>query len=141
MNSLLSQFMTSEVQAVLIGILVLLLILYILSIFWAVRDAQLRGTGWALGLLAIIPIVGLVMYCMVRPSLLQADKEEQDLELALKQRELMKFGDCANCGYPVEDDYVICPNCHTRLKNLCPTCHKALDPNWSVCPYCTTQIR
>ncbi len=53
----------------------------------------------------------------------------------------MKYGDCANCGYPVEHDYVMCPNCHTRLKNLCPTCHHALDPQWSVCPYCTTQIK
>ena len=34
----------------------------------------------------------------------------------------MRYGDCANCGYPVEEDYVMCPNCHQRLKNLCPTC-------------------
>lgn len=78
---------------------------------------------------------------MIRPPLLKADREEQDLELALKQRELMKFGDCAKCGYPVEADYVLCPNCHTRLKNLCPTCHHALDPAWTVCPYCTTKIK
>ena len=63
------------------------------------------------------------------------------LGIVLKQRELMKFGDCANCGYPVEADYVLCPNCHTRLKNLCPTCHHALDPAWTVCPYCTTKIK
>ena len=140
MNDLLKQFLTPEVQMAITALVVLIIVLYILSIFWAVRDAQGRGFGWAWGLLAIIPIVGLIAYCMVRPPLLQADREEQDLELALKQRQLMRYGDCTNCGYPVEADYVICPNCHQRLKNLCPTCHHALDPSWTVCPYCTTPI-
>ena len=40
----------------------------------------------------------------------------------------MKFGECANCGYPVESDFVLCPNCHQRLKNLCGTCNHALEP-------------
>ncbi len=141
MSGIMSQFLTAEVQTALMVVVVILILLYVLSIFWAVRDAQLRGFGWAWGLLSIVPILGLIIYCIVRPPLLQADREEQDLEMALKQRELMKFGDCGNCGYPVEHDYVMCPNCHTRLKNLCPTCNHALDPQWSVCPYCTTQIK
>ena len=141
MNEIMSQFLTSEVQTVLFALLGIVVVLYLLSIFWAARDARARGFGWAWGLLSVVPIVGLVAYCMIRPPLLKADREEQDLELALKQRELMKFGDCAKCGYPVEADYVLCPNCHTRLKNLCPTCHHALDPAWTVCPYCTTKIK
>ena len=141
MSGIMSQFLTGELQVVFMAFVVILILLYVLSIFWSVRDAQTRGFGWGWGLLSIIPIVGLIVYCIVRPPLLEADREEQELELALKQRELMKYGDCANCGYPVEHDYVMCPNCHTRLKNLCPTCHHALDPQWSVCPYCTTQIK
>lgn len=141
MNEIMSQFLTSEVQTVLFALLGIVVVLYLLSIFWAARDARARGFGWAWGLLSVVPIVGLIAYCMIRPPLLKADREEQDLELALKQRELMKFGDCAKCGYPVEADYVLCPNCHTRLKNLCPTCHHALDPAWTVCPYCTTKIK
>lgn len=140
MSDLLSQIMTPEVMGALSVIVILFVILYVLSIFWSVRDASLRDIPWALGLLSIIPIVGLVAYCMIRPALLKSDREEQDLEIALKRRELMRYGDCANCGYPVEEDYVMCPNCHQRLKNLCSTCHHALDPSWSVCPYCTTPI-
>ncbi len=140
MSSLLSQILRPEVMTALVVFVVLLLILYILSIVWSVRDAADRGTVWALGLLSIIPIAGIVAYCLVRPPLLQSDKEEQELELALKQRELMKYGECGHCGYPVEADYVLCPHCHQRLKNLCPTCHHALEPSWTICPYCTTQI-
>ena len=123
---------------VVLGILALL---YVLSIIWVARDSYLRGAPWALWtLVAIIPLVGLIAYCMLRPSLYQIDRDEQELEIAMKKRELMKYGECAHCGYPVEADYVICPNCLTKLKNLCPTCGHALDSSWKVCPYCSTTV-
>lgn len=84
MNEIMSQFLTSEVQTVLFALLGIVVVLYLLSIFWAARDARARGFGWAWGLLSVVPIVGLVAYCMIRPPLLKADREEQDLELALK---------------------------------------------------------
>ncbi len=140
MSNLVSQFLTPELQLVLIFLVAILVALWILSVVWVAKDARYRGAGMYWAAVAIIPIVGVIAYCLLRPAISKADREEQDLELALKQRELMKFGECNHCGYPVEDDYVMCPNCHQRLKNLCPTCHHALRPEWSVCPYCTTQI-
>ena len=124
---------------VILGVLALL---YMLSIIWVARDSYLRDAPWLLWtIIAIIPLVGVIAYCLLRPSLYQIDRDEQELEIAVKKRELMKFGECAHCGYPVEADYVVCPNCLTKLKNLCPTCGRALDPSWKVCPYCTTSIK
>lgn len=141
MSELLSQLWTPEVQTAFMTVVVFLVILYVLSIVWVARDAYLRGGVWYLwALLALVPLLGVIAYCLLRPPLLQIDRDEQELEVALKQRELMKYGECAHCGYPVEADYVLCPNCHTRLKNLCAGCHRALDPEWSVCPYCTTAV-
>ncbi len=121
--------------------IVIIVGLYILSIIWVVRDATNRGMSPLLwGIIALIPLVGPLAYNMLRNPLLISDQEEQDVELALKRRQLMQYGECGSCGYPVEADYIMCPNCHQRLKNLCPTCHHALDPRWSVCPYCTTTI-
>ena len=123
---------------VILGILALL---YVLSIIWVARDSYLRDAPWVLWtLIAIIPLVGVVAYCMLRPSLYQIDRDEQELEIAIKKRELMKYGECSHCGYPVEADYIICPNCLTKLKNICPTCGRALDPSWKVCPYCSTTV-
>ena len=142
MSELLAQLWTPEMQAAFTVVLVLLVILYVLSIVWVVRDAYLRGTVWYIwAVVALVPVLGLVAYCLLRPPLLQLDRDEQELEIALKQRQLMKYGECANCGYPVEDDYILCPNCHSRLKNMCPTCHRALDPSWTVCPYCATPMQ
>ena len=141
MSDLMSQLLTPEIHASLTVLVVCLVILYVLCIVWVALDAYLRGTKWYLwAIIALVPILGVIAYCLLRPPLLEVDRDEQELEVALKQRELMKYGECANCGYPVESDYVLCPNCHQRLKNLCPTCHRALDPSWSVCPYCATQI-
>ena len=141
MNELLAQLWTPELQQAVTIIVVCLVILYVLSIVFVARDAYLRGTHWYLwAILALVPLLGVIAYCLLRPPLLRIDRDEQELEVALKRRELTKYGECANCGYPVEADYVMCPNCHQRLKNLCPTCHHALDPAWGVCPYCTTQI-
>lgn len=142
MNDLISQLWTPELQATFSVLVVCLVILYVLSIVWVARDAYMRGTMWYIwAIVALVPLLGVIAYCLLRPPLLQIDRDEQELEVALKQRELLKYGECGSCGYPVESDYVMCPNCHQRLKNLCPTCHHALDPMWQVCPYCTTQIK
>ncbi len=142
MNDLISQLWTPELQAAFSVLVVCLVILYVLSIVWVARDAYMRGSMWYVwAIVALVPLLGVIAYCLLRPPLLQIDRDEQELEVALKQRELLKYGECGSCGYPVESDYVMCPNCHQRLKNLCPSCHHALDPMWEVCPYCTTKIK
>ncbi|MCL2826387.1 MAG: zinc ribbon domain-containing protein [Eggerthellaceae bacterium] len=141
MNEILSQLWTPQLQTAVTVIVGILVVLYVLSIIWVVRDAYLRGSWWFIwAIVALIPLIGVIAYCLLRPPLLQIDRDEQELEIAIKQRELMKYGECANCGYPVEIDYVLCPNCHTQLKNLCTGCGRALDPTWTVCPFCTTPL-
>ncbi len=141
MNELLAQLWTPELQTAFTFVIALLVVLYVLSIIWVVRDAYMRGTTWYIwAIVSLIPLVGVIAYLLLRPPLLQIDRDEQELEIALKQRELRKYGECATCGYPVESDFVMCPNCHQRLKNLCSTCGHALEPAWTACPYCTTPV-
>ena len=122
MDEIISQLWTPELQMALTVFIVFLVVLYVLSIVWVVRDAYLRGTFWYIwAIVALVPLLGVIAYCLLRPPLLQIDRDEQELEVALKQRQLMQYGECANCGYPVEADYVLCPNCHQRLKNQCAT--------------------
>ncbi len=141
MSELLAQLWSPEMQTAFTVVIVLLVILYVLSIVWVVRDAYLRGTLWYIwAIVALVPVLGVIAYCLLRPPMLQIDRDEQELEVALKQRQLMKYGECAACGYPVESEYVICPNCHAQLKNLCVCCGHALEPAWTVCPYCATPV-
>lgn len=141
MSDLINSLWTPQLQMAIMVCVVFLAILYVLSIIWVIRDAHRRGENWVIwGIVALIPALGAIAYCLMRNPLLKIDRDEQELEIAVKQRELMKYGECGNCGYPVDADFILCPNCHVRLKNMCPTCHKALDPAWSICPYCATQV-
>lgn len=122
-------------------VVVLLAILYVLSIVWVIRDAYMRGTTWYIwAAVSLVPLVGVIAYLLLRPPLLKIDRDEQELEILLKQRQLMNYGECASCGYPVDANYVVCPSCHTQLKNLCTHCQRALEPAWSLCPFCATPV-
>ncbi len=125
-----------------LGVVMIIVIvaLYVVTIIWVIRDAPRRGispTKW--GIVALIPFIGALIYSALRPPMFLADKEEQDLDCLLRERELMRYGECGRCSYPVMDDYVMCPNCGSQLKNVCKGCKKPLNPSWTVCPWCCTK--
>ena len=137
MAELLNQLWSPEAQLIVTIMAIMLLLLYVLCIVWVARDAYSRGAVWYVwAIIAIVPIVGVVAYLLLRPPMMQIDHDEQELEVALKQRQLMKYGECSRCGYPVEANYIVCPNCAQRLKNVCSNCRHPLDPTWNTCPYC-----
>ena len=58
MSELLSQIWTPQMQAAFTVVIVLLVILYVLSIVWVVRDAYLRGAAWYVwAIVALVPIL------------------------------------------------------------------------------------
>ena len=69
------------------------------------------------------------------------DREEQDLDIALREHQLSHYGICPKCGAPIDRDFVVCPICNTQVRNVCPTCHRPLNADWKVCPYCRTRIQ
>ena len=139
MQEILDQLFTEEIKMVLMGILVFIGVLYVISIIWVIRDSYLRGSIPVIwGIISLIPFIGAFTYSMMRPPMLLSDRDEQALDFALKQRELLKYGECAKCSYPVEREYLMCPRCGSQLKNECRRCGHALNPDWTVCPYCCT---
>lgn len=121
-----------------------LIFLYVMSIFWAKKDAKARGANEKFAMLiSLIPFAGVLAYVLMRPPLLKIDEEEQNLDIKLKTRQLKKYSVCPNCGTEVEDNFIVCPNCAHKLKDVCLKCGKPLDLNWNVCPYCgegTTRV-
>jgi RNA polymerase subunit RPABC4/transcription elongation factor Spt4 len=141
MEDILNQIVTPEVKTAIVIIVAFIGILYVISIIWVIRDSYLRGANpivW--GVISLIPFIGAFAYAMMRPPMLLSDKNEQNLDFALKQRELMRYGECGKCGYPVEREYLMCPRCGTQLKNECKRCGHSLNPEWGVCPYCCTPV-
>jgi RNA polymerase subunit RPABC4/transcription elongation factor Spt4 len=66
---------------------------------------------------------------------------ERSLEEEALLQEIEERPICPNCRHRVENDYRLCPNCLTQLKDVCRNCDRLVDLDWSVCPYCTVERR
>ena len=140
MSELMRQLVSPQMQFFGMILLIMIIAIYLLSILWVGRDARLRDADpkkWSI--IAIIPGAGIIAYLLLRPPMYAMDRDEQELEVALKQRELMTYGECAKCGYPVKNNYIVCPNCESRLRQQCVKCGQPLEPSWTICPYCATR--
>lgn len=141
MGELLSQIFVLPVRVVLVIFAIILVLLWVVAVVWVHRDAKLREAPagfWTI--IAIIPIAGIVAYCLLRPPLNTADSAEQTMSIELMGRQLAQYGNCPKCGRPVEKDYIACPHCRTKLRYLCVNCGRPVEPGWQMCPYCAEPL-
>ena len=40
----------------------------------------------------------------------------------------------------IDESFLVCPVCTTRLRQACTNCKAPLEPLWQVCPFCETPI-
>lgn len=108
---------------------------------WAFHDIRQRTRDWlviilAVALVLIFPLIGLILYMMIRPKATLADVYDRALEEEALLRELEQTQACHNCGVPVKDVWVYCPNCHGQLQHTCPSCGNLVRNEWEICVYC-----
>ncbi len=127
--------------------LLMLVVLWLALIVWTYLDARRRISDPFLVACATVasffPFIGTAVYAIVRPPEFLEDAHERELEIEaaeLRVRQLREQS-CPNCEYPVEKNFLRCPNCQRRLKDPCPSCGKPVDPRWGLCPYCETALR
>jgi hypothetical protein len=124
----------------------MLIVVYLALIVWTYLDARRRVSDpFLVGCATIgafIPYIGAAIYAILRPPEFLEDAHERELEIRaaeLRVRQLTELS-CPNCEYPVEKNYLRCPNCQQRLKDPCPSCGKPVDPRWALCPYCESPL-
>ena len=110
-------------------------------IVWTVRDMRARSRDvlaliLAVLLVALIPVFGFIVYLMLRPRETLAEAYERSLEQEALLQAIEEPETCPGCGQRVRGDFVFCPSCHTRLKQVCTTCNRPLHLHWAICPYC-----
>ncbi len=136
----------SNTIATLIGIIVALLGAFLFAFWiamgiWTFNDIRSRTRDWLAIVLAsilalVFPLVGLVLYMMIRPRETLADVFDRALEEESLLRELEATLSCHNCGLPVQDSWNFCSNCHSQLRYACSSCGKAMRHEWSICVSC-----
>lgn len=113
---------------------------------WCFNDIRSRTHDWLAIVLAVVlvlvfPIVGLILYWLIRPRTSLADVYDRALEEEALLRELEETSACATCGVPVKEGWVYCPNCHSQLQHTCPTCNNLVRNEWAICVFCGTPQR
>ncbi|MGN6815270.1 MAG: double zinc ribbon domain-containing protein [Solirubrobacterales bacterium] len=126
--------------------LLMLVVLWLALIVYTYLDARRRISDSFLIACATVasffPFIGTAVYAIVRPPEYLEDAHERELEIKAAELRVRQLREqtCPNCEYPVEKNYLRCPNCQRRLKDPCPTCGKPVDPRWGLCPYCETSL-
>jgi hypothetical protein len=127
-------------------VLLMLIVLWLALIVYTFLDARRRiSDPFLVGCATIasfFPFIGTAVYTIVRPPEYLEDAHERELEIRAAELRVRQLKDqsCPNCEYPVEKNFLRCPNCERRLKDPCPTCGKPVDPRWALCPYCESTL-
>jgi RNA polymerase subunit RPABC4/transcription elongation factor Spt4 len=110
-------------------------------ILWTVRDIRSRTRDILVQLMATILVVvfglpGLFLYWLLRPAETLAAAYDRALEEEAIMQDLEERAACPGCKQAIQSDFVLCPNCKTKLRNACASCGRLMNLKWTVCPYC-----
>ncbi len=112
-------------------------------IIWTYRDIRARardplGRILAVLVVAVLFLPGIVIYLILRPQRTLEDEYQHTLEEEALLQSIEETPVCPGCGRRTRDQWMVCPNCHTKLKKPCHQCGKLMDLAWNLCPFCAT---
>ena len=122
-----------------------LVILWLASAYWAFRDMQQRSDNAILPYLAAAGIIlftplffvlAVWVYKIVRPHEKIGEVWERNLAEEALLAEVESIHHCPTCERRVDDEWIICPTCRTRLNRVCPNCSRLVGLDWSLCAWC-----
>ena len=119
--------------------------LYLGLLIWTWRDIRARSRDLLVAFLSLLLILlfnlpGLLLYMVLRPKDTLSEVYARDLEEEALLQEIEDRHTCPECERRVEPDFMLCPWCHTGLRNRCLGCGRLLNQRWEVCPYCGEEV-
>jgi RNA polymerase subunit RPABC4/transcription elongation factor Spt4 len=138
-------FGNPAVQLVLRAAAVYVVGLWLASAYWAFRDLQGRTDNPVAPYLAaslvilftpVFFVLAVVVYRIVRPHERIGDVNERALAEEALLNEVEAVPHCPGCHRRINDEWLICPSCRTRLNRVCPNCSRLVGLDWSLCAWC-----
>ena len=119
--------------------------LWLSLIFWTYRDIRKRTRdrlARVLGtmVVAVLFLPGILVYFIMRPFATLEEEYQRTLEEEALLQTIEENPLCPGCSRRIREDWVACPNCHTRLRKPCHQCGHLMELSWNLCPYCTTPV-
>ncbi len=134
----------SIITVVVVILIAYAVVLSIGAIYWTYRDVRDRTRdGWTQAvsvlLVAIFNMPGLLLYLILRPHETMNEANERRLEAEALMPEMPDERPvCPGCQRSISEEFIVCPQCRTKLRQPCASCDRPLDLNWTACPYCAT---
>src|SRR3954453_8271902 len=138
-------FANPIVQLSVQAIVVYFVVLWLAAAYWAFRDMQLRTENPILPYFAASIIVlftpllfpfGVIVYRIIRPHERIGEVYERNLAEEALLAEVEAIRTCPTCARRVNEEWIICPTCRTRLNRVCPNCSPLVGLDWSLCAWC-----
>jgi hypothetical protein len=144
----LHDFFGSGTWSVFRNLSIFLLVVFWLAVgYWVYKDARRRiEDPWLVGGATILglvpPFIGALIYMLFRPPEYLEDVRERELEIKAMEESLGRgrHQHCPVCRAEIDENFLVCPVCTTRLRQSCVSCKAPLEPLWQICPYCETPI-
>ena len=133
------------VQFVIYSIVVYLVVLWLASAYWVFRDMQQRTENPILPYVAASFIIvftpvlfplAVFVYRIIRPQEKIGEVYERNLAEEALLAEVEAVKSCPTCSRRINDEWIICPTCRTRLNRVCPNCSRLVGLDWSLCAWC-----
>jgi RNA polymerase subunit RPABC4/transcription elongation factor Spt4 len=121
------------------------IVLWVATAYWAFRDVQQRSDNAILPYLVAATIIlstpvffllAYWVYKIVRPHEKIGETWERNLAEEALLAEVEAIHHCPTCERRVNDEWIICPSCRTRLNRVCPNCSRLVGLDWSLCAWC-----
>jgi len=135
----------ANLQTIISSVLLLLgayAVLFLIAlVVWTFRDIRSRSRDILVQILATLLVLvfnvpGLLLYFILRPSYTLDEAYEHALGQEALLQDIEERYICPNCRRKAQADYLLCPHCHTTLRQRCSDCGRLISLNWDVCPYC-----
>lgn len=117
--------------------------LWLSLILWTYRDIRGRARDPLVRVLAILVVAilflpGVLIYLILRPGQTIEEEYQHSLEEEALLQSIEEIAQCPGCGRHTETEWIVCPNCHTKLKKACVKCGRLMELPWNLCPFCAT---
>lgn len=137
------------VRALVAGVAIYFVMLWLATAFWAFHDVRRRQRDPALpyvvaaSIILVSPLLyplAVIVYRIVRPGETLSDSRERQLNDRLVDVEVADSLHCPGCGHAVEEQWLACPSCRTRLAHQCLSCQRSMGLDWTLCAWCGTEF-
>jgi len=122
-----------------------LVVVWLATSYWAFRDMQQRTANpvapylAAAGIILFTPFFfffAVWVYKIIRPHEKIGEVWERNLAEEALLAEVESIHHCPTCDRRVNEEWIICPTCRTRLNRVCPNCSRLVGLDWSLCAWC-----